>query len=468
MELNEEIIMECEKEENQANYQKKTFNFKIEDKDITVTEFIKKNKEPIIQEAFLESNEISENKTSTLKQNNSNSIGVVMYLEPKEYKNAEENINIHIPESSAPSILALIIKNYFEEKYKCEIKELIAGHEHGEINKKCHLQVIITYKKLFRKKLEPGALKIKLENKTIRLIYMQQKARNSHALKNYCKKDRDATIVKEDQYTKFDKEAYAKGNPFLYIYENKDTITKEEAKDLVLKNDPEMFFRNFNNINNAIEHIVCTKPPVEFSWQPVPEYLKNVLLPEGSSFYDVFNAWYIKYCINGADLERKKALCIFSEKRSMGKSYFVRHLVSHEDYLLEFNNTICQKKNLGKGIYKLLLLDDMKIMTEANMAMWKSIVASEPTTLRGAWVNQEFNERLPCIITTNDIEMVRIFRDHKLFNTQVIILEITEYMGAPGTFREDLAQHEFYISDRTANRINRMENQKMIKENNNL
>ena len=126
------------------------------------------------------------------------------------------------------------------------------------------------------------------------------------------------------------------------------------------------------------------------------------------------------------------------------------------------------EKNLGKGIYRLLLLDDMKIISEANMAMWKSLVASEPTTLRGAWVNEEYNERLPCIITTNDIEMVRIFRDHKLFNTQVIILEITEYMGAPGTFREDLAKHEFYISDKTANRINKLEGKKYFQENNNL
>ena len=391
-----------------------------------------------------------------------------MYLEPKEYKETEDNVNIHIPESSAPSILAPIIKKFFEEKYKCEIKELIMGHEHGDIYKKCHLQTIITYKKLFRYALEPGALKIKFNGKCVKLIYMQQKARNSHALKNYCKKERDATIVQGDQFVKFDKEAYAKGNPFIYIYENKDSLTKEEAKELVLKKDPEMFFRNFNNINNAIEHIVSTKPPVEFEWQPVPEYLKNVFLPDGSSFYDVFSGWYNTYCINGANLDRKKALCIYSEKRSMGKSYFVRHLVNHEDYLLEFNNTICQKKNLGKGIYKLLLLDDMKIMSESNMAMWKSLVASEPTTLRGAWVNQEFNERLPCIITTNDIEMIRIFRDHKLFNTQVIILEITEYMGAPGTFREDLGEHSFYISDRTANRLNKMEGKKMFPDNNNL
>jgi hypothetical protein len=435
MELDEDKqkVMQCEKEPDK--YEKRIYKFKIEEKDIEVNEFSKKKEvkdeghiiENIKKNA--EENEVSKNEYKPLT-NKSISIGIVVYLEANEYKeNPEENANIHIPECQSPSILAPIFKKVFELKYKSNIKELIVGHEHGDINKKCHLQMIVTYKKEFQKKLEPGALKIYVDNKIIKLVYMQQKAKNPHALKNYCKKDRDATIVRGEEYIKFDKEAYAKGDPFMYIYENRDNISKEEARELVIKSDASLYFRNFNNINNAIDKIVCNKPPCEFSWQPVPLYLKNLLLPNGFNFYDVFNEWYTTYCINGEQLERKKALCIYSEKRSMGKSYFVRHLVPHEDYLLEFNNTICQKKNLGKGIYRLLLLDDMKIISEANMAMWKSLVASEPTTLRGAWVNEEYNERLPCIITTNDIEMVRIFRDHKLFNTQVIILEITEYMG---------------------------------------
>ena len=201
---------------------------------------------------------------------------------------------------------------------------------------------------------------------------------------------------------------------------------------------------------------------------PIPEYLKKLYLPDGSSFYESFDKWYQMYCINGDKLDRKKALCIYSAKRAMGKSYFVRHLVSHPDYVLEFNNTLCWKKNLNKGIHKLLLLDDMKIISENSKAMWKSLVASEPTTLRGAWLNEEFTERLPCIITTNDIEMVKLFRDDELFNTQVFIIEITQYMGAPGTQREDLMRSEFIISDETAERLNKLNTKKMYADDKNL
>ena len=144
----------------------------------------------------------------------------------------------------------------------------------------------------------------------------------------------------------------------------------------------------------------------------------------------------------------------------MGKSYFARHLVSDPGYVLEFNNTFCWKENMNKGIYKLLLLDDMNIISTNNKAMWKSLVASEPTTLRGAWLNQPFNERLPCIITTNDIEMIKIFRDDPLFNTQVTIIEIPKYLGAPGTQREDLLKNEFILSYETSSRLNAMDNAK--------
>ena len=122
---------------------------------------------------------------------------------------------------------------------------------------------------------------------------------------------------------------------------------------------------------------------------------------------------------------------------------------------------------MNKGIYKLLLLDDMNNITTNNKTMWKSLVASEPTTLRGAWLNEDFKERLPCIITTNDIEMVKIFRDDRLFNTQVFIIEITRYMGAPGTQREDLMENEFILTYETSEKLNKIVNPKNMYSNSN-
>ena len=456
----DEAMLECEKEENVLHYDKRTLNLDIDEKKIEVDIYNKKNddkKSNVIINSInnnSEESEVSNNKYVEMKNNKSKSIGIVMYMQDRDYSdNKEENLNIHIKEASAPSFLAKIIKYIFEKLYETIIIEVVMGHEHGDKNNKCHLQIIIIFEKMFRKLMKPGALKIKYDNKIICLLYMQQKTKNAYALKNYCKKERDATIVRNNEIKKFDLE---EENPFIFIKNNRDKITFDEGLEKILDYDAELYFKTSNNMDNALKRLIVENPPVPFRWMPIPDYLKEYYLPDGSTFYETFSKWYNKYCINEQNLERKKALCLFSAERSMGKSYFVRHLVSHEDYVLEFNNTICMKKNLNKGIHKLLLLDDMKIINENNKSMWKSLVASEPTTLRGAWINEEFKERLPCIITTNDLEMIKIFRDDDFFRTQVITIEITKYMGEPGTEREDLMQTEFIVSDRTAEKLNRL------------
>lgn len=472
--IEEEEILECEKKDNINKYDERIMKETIDDKNIEIHVFNKKNDENkdeniIIQgiKNHAEENDISDNKYIEMKNNKSKSIGVVMYLQDNKYsKDMVENKNIHIPDASAPSFLAKIIKYIFEKIYEVNIVEMIMGHEHGDKNFKCHLQIIILFDKLFRKMLKPGALKIKYDNKTICLLYMQQKTKNVYALKNYCKKDRDATIIKNNEIKKF--EFKEDENPFDYIKNNYNKITIDEGRNKIMEYDAELYFRNCNNIESALKKIIVEEPPVPFKWMPIPEYLKEYHLADGSTFYETFDKWYQKYCINGENLERKKALCIYSDKRSMGKSYFVRHLVSHEDYILEFNNTLCWKRNINKGIYKLLLLDDMNVINVNNKTMWKSIVASEPTTLRGAWLNEEFKERLPCIITTNDIEMIKIFRDDKLFNTQVFIIEINKYMGAPGTERKDLMENEFILSYETCDRLNKMNMKNAYSDNKNL
>lgn len=490
--IEEDEMLECEKGKNANKYIKKELHLSIDNKNIKVFVFNKiqenkkkdkdedkdkdKNKEKdkdtdnvIINSInnVAEASDISENKYVDMKNNKSKSIGVVMYMQDTAYsKNKDENKDIHIKGAAAPSFLAKIIKKIFEELYEINIIELVMGHEHGEINNKCHLQIIIVFENMFRKIMKPGALKIITEDSKICLLYMQQKTRNVYALKNYCSKERDATIVKKNEIIKFNYDENK--DPFIYIRNNCDKISIEEGRQRLLQYDAQLYFKNSNNFENALKKIITEEPPVPFQWMPIPEYLKKLYLSDGSTFYDSFNRWYQMYCVNGDSLDRKKALCIYSKKRAMGKSYFVRHLVSHPDYVLEFNNTLCWKKNLNKGIHKLLLLDDMKIISENSKAMWKSLVASEPTTLRGAWLNEEFTERLPCIITTNDIEMLKLFRDDELFNTQVFIIEITQYMGAPGTQREDLMRNEFIISDETAEKLNKLNTKKMYADDKNL
>ena len=87
--------------------------------------------------------------------------------------------------------------------------------------------------------MKPGAMKLKYDNQYTCLIFMQQKTRNSHALRNYCLKERDATIVKDDEFTKY--EPKEDDNPFIYIRDNYNKITIDEAREKLLQTDPEAY-----------------------------------------------------------------------------------------------------------------------------------------------------------------------------------------------------------------------------------
>lgn len=473
MELDENVkLLKCESKELRDRYIEKKYNFDLEDERINVSIFNKKEDEDKNNEIInsihnnSEKNEVSENKYTKVT-NKSKSIGVIMYLQDEEYaKENKENLDIHIRDSASPSILAMIIKKIFELLYNIEVEEFVMGHEHGKLNNKCHLQIVMLFEKPFRKVLSPGALKIKYKNEYTCLLYMQQKTNNVYALKNYCKKDNDTTIIKDGEIRKF--ELKTDGNVFQYISENRKKLTIDEGREKIIEHDPELYFKNSNNIETGLKKIIVEEPKIPFAWMPIPEYLKTYYLSDNSSFYDTFKKWYDMYCINGENYERKKAICLFSSERAMGKSYFVRHLVSSPEYILEFNNTICWKKNLNKGIYKLLLLDDMRMINENTYTMWKSLVASEFTTLRGAWCNEEYKERLPCIITTNDVKMIAAFILDKAFNTQVTVIEIKKYMGEPGTERKDLMENDFILSYETIQKINQINDKKFYKENQNL
>lgn len=442
--------MLCEEDEYKGKFKKYAWTMIKEDKNIEVNVFVNKKKVEFFDkeiEKVASEDTVSSNKYVKVN-NNSLSIGVVMYLESYYY---EKKPDIHIKDCSCPSILAKIIKKAFEKVYKINIKRITMGHEHGDKNNRCHLQIIINFGSNFKRVINPGAMKIIYDNCSINLLYMQQKCFNNFALQNYCEKEGDITIIDSDDNDESEDEDDK--NVYQEIVENKDKLNLKEARNMILEKDPASYFRSANNMELALYKIVGNIPKIPFEWIPIPEHLYNYQLPNGENFAFIFNAWYTKYCINGAQYKRKKALCLYSKKRAMGKSYFVRHLVSDPGYILEFNNTFCKKENMNKGVHKLLLLDDMGPITPITRTMWLSLVASEKTTIRGAWVNEELDENLPCIITTNSDDMLYTLTKDPAFSTQVIVIEIKKYMGPEGTMNNDLYKEEVYLSVNTQKRL---------------
>jgi hypothetical protein len=107
---------------------------------------------------------------------------------------------------------------------------------------------------------------------------------------------------------------------------------------------------------------------------------------------------------------------------------------------------------------RLLILDDMNYMGGGDkVEMWKALVAGEPTSIREAYVNYEWDFRVPCIITTNQRSLVKYLASSEMFKTQVMFYEVTEYIGPEGTRPEDIDKVEMMVSDELAGEIKAVE-----------
>lgn len=401
-------------------------------------------------------NEVSDNIYKVI-QNNSESIGMVFYMEKGYSSNPDENSVYHIPflnQGFYPKIIEKIVIDYL----KVEVEQIVVGHEHGDLNKKCHLQTCIKFKKKFSKILNPGFLVI--ENidtfEKVKLLFMQQKAKNSKALWNYCLKDNDYEFLVPDKALKFKKNKNGNIDAFKTLVQNKESLNKEEAENLILLHDPSKYFSSFINIQKALDKVfVETLEPFEWKQPFIPEGFTIPTQNERTLFKPIFEEWFKTYCLG--NVLRKKALCLYSKQRALGKTTFARSLVNDPGYILEYNHLFTdQKIQQRKDQLKLLLLDDV-IINRSNIQTWRSLIAGEKTTIRGLYLAETYDLNLPCIITTNDLEIVTRFVLDSTFNTQVISVEIDSYIGPPETKRNDLMKKEYHLSHHTLDEITNCE-----------
>lgn len=432
------------------DYTLKDYNIDINEDFFMIKVWVKKNKGPDEVTNMLEdiasSNEVSENIYKTIK-NNSETIGMVFYMENGYSEFPEHNQTIHIP-FVHEEVFAKIFNIVLTDLLKVSITQIIIGHEHGDKNRKCHLQVCVKFQTKLTKILNPGKIEItRFDNTKTSLLFMQQKGRNSQALMQYCQKENDFEVLYPDLMLKLQKKK-GKIDPFSTLVKNKHCLDRNEAENLLFYHDPLRFFTQFSNIQKALERVFYKELPV-FEWRK-PYLPSNYTVPVDNQrvpFAPIFEKWFENYCLK--DSQRKKALCLFSKKRALGKTTFARSLVNDVGFILEYNN-IFNNQNIAKRKQDLhlLLLDDMTI-TKDNSMIWRSLVASEKTTIRGFFCSDTYDLNLPCIITTNDINMLTIFLKDPLFKTQVSVVEIDQYMGPPETIRNDLMCIETFVSEST-------------------
>ncbi|AXH73950.1 MAG: replication-associated protein [Cressdnaviricota sp.] len=393
-----------------------------------------------------------------VSQSNCSSLGIVVYGNSSFYSvHPLENKNKHLPWLvNDQDFYRFLFLSVFEHFGKVPA-QIVFGHEHGTNNQKCHLQICVTFSEPFRGTFRPCLVDFaritedplnELPN-DFSLLFMAQKARNANALKNYCMKDGQFFYLYPDKaiqiVRKKDKQGNEKVDAFATVVKNRDLMTQEQAQDLILTHDPRTGITMFKNVEYALQKMLKDDAP-PFEWR-FPEHLKGK--------YPLVEKWYEDYCIT--DLPRRKALLLYSKERCLGKTTFATSLVNHEKYVAVFRNTFTNP--LPGQEPKLLVLDDMAPYNTDNKETWKALVASEPTAIRAAYTNFRWEYRVPCIITTNNLFLLKQLLFSSDFKHQICFQEITEYMGPPDTQPKGMTTIQASISDETMFMLQKMQNE---------
>lgn len=378
--------------------------------------------------------------------------GVVLYMEPKDYsENIEENKSIHFPflgceeESDKVVYIAILSAIFTFFHPNMDIKDIIIGHEHGTKLKKCHLQSVVILNKETRNYIYPLAIDFEWVNNNVpfkkRLLMMNAAAKDLSGknLIKYCRKEGDWFSLTNQLIPivyKKDKNGEITNQIDIWGTLSKcraNCIPIEIVKEFCASKMGRDFWLYKKNLWATIEDEFG--PKVEpFRWVPNERIFSNPL-------YKPIKDWFYTYCDNENAPSRKVALLIFS-KRGMGKTEFVKSLVSDPSYIQTFNSCF-QEPDCADP--KLIILDDfLPIRSDSTYSNWetfKKAISSELDTIRDCQINRKISKKywgLPCIILTNSEIFVKQMLNQPEFYSQIIFFYVNEFLGPPGTFREDL------------------------------
>ena len=379
------------------------------------------------------------------KKSKKKAFGVVVYSTKDFYKNTpEENKDLHICEGEQRQTMMNIFETLFRTYYGLEITQIVQGHEHGTENCKCHMQMIVSLAQETQRNIFPGEFKI--GNNTY--IFMAQKARNTYALTNYCKKDGDFVYLKPELAIKYVFKVDKKGepteiiNPWATLVQNKDIMSKEQAQDLILTHEPRTAITMFKNIEYAIDKM-CKPNAPEFQWK-FPDWCT-----EDTHCMNEINRikdWYIKYCIP-EDLLRRKALILYGP-HAIGKTNFVKSFVNDESYYVHSQSNFNEGQIKGKTP-KLLIMDDMLYPKTDTVECWKQLLTGQKTSIRDAYLNFQWNYSVPCVVLTNKKAIFQRLALDPEFAGRCVVVEVRNYMGPPGTQPHELQSNDLFIYEDT-------------------
>ena len=385
----------------------------------------------------------------------SKSFGIVVYMDDIMYvDDYEKNKDIHFPIPKEYFIL-YFLKHLYDKGIgkKNEVECIVIGHEHGETNGKCHMQIYIKFEQKIRKKILPGKVTIDGLN----YLYMAQKTKTPAKLRNYCKKGGDfyelipcktiKDILREnallddlmdvdDPYDKLLNTENLSDKQILTIFKN-CPIT-EYKKDFMCNG--KKIYETYNNYIKKEQDIP------EFNWS-FPKHIYNHIennfgaQDKQSIAFAKLYTWFKTYC-EPEGYFRRKALFLFSLAGGVGKSYFARSLVPeisicNSPYYVYCRGTLDASEFLKKDkTAKLVILDDINYISN-DIEIWKALTVSEPTNIRSPYHNIPWKHSLPCIMMSNNIKTLKFWMETEDLKSRCIFVGIDFYIGPPGTDSEE-------------------------------
>ena len=392
------------------------------------------------------------------------SFGIVIYMDDSVYKD-DPNLNMEIHFPVAKDIVFYNLLKTFYNKGICNKNALdyaIVAHEHGDKEKKCHMQIFLTFDKKIQRQIKPGNFMIN----DVTYLYMAQNAKTPAKLRNYCRKTGDFVefmpqssikdILKENNMID---ELVDVDDPYDLLL-NKEDLSDKQIKSIFKNCQVTEYKKDFMSNSKKIyetynTYIKIEKEVPDFKWQFPQHIFKHVedfsdSIDSKSITFVKLYTWFKTYC-EPEGYFRRKALFLFSLKGGVGKSYFARSLVPeisicNSPYYVYCRGSLDASEFMRKDkTAKLVILDDVNYI-DKDIEIWKALTVSEPTNIRSPYYNFPWKHSLPCIMLSNNIKTLKYWLEAEDLKTRCLFIGIDFYIGPPETDKAENHRTDSFLS----------------------
>ena len=394
------------------------------------------------------------------------STALIIYADSSFYSSSESvNQTLHLPgvtNNEYRTVYIKLIETLFKTKYQCQPSRIVIGHEH-DTKGKCFLQVCCIFPSIFQKTLKLGSFTVESSYYNllngVTFYFMKQKARYTSAINQYIRKGGDyftSGNSEEETSSSFRSKQNKRKKQMTLFSQNTPFMNNRETKSssLILHRTNEI--TQDENVNN---NMVVELDDIDEGLTPLPSFS---WVPNESVFtnYPFIKKWYELYAIP-ENLRKRKALLLYSDCPSLGKTEFAKRLVNNEAYFAIMQDKF--QKVVIKTPPKLGILDNLTCLP-FNHQTFREIITGQRALVNENEMNFYWPYEIPWIITTRNWDLVKFLYKSDEFNKFIMFVEIRDYLGPKGTEPEGMNETEAWFSKDTWNFLKKEEEKR--KENN--